>query len=300
MAAPSMEPATSGFLPTFFDIVNERNENMDIFERINEPVLAPAVGKKRKASKNNHTRENIKKMRHSGGGKLPAVSCTHNKTTTVFCHADKLTPGDLEKNFQNFYSHSTKTEQDQALLRLITVKKVHRRRPKVENTDKQKEREVTNEYHLLTEDHPTKIPVCKSTFCSVLGISKDRVARVAKYYAVNATARPENRGGARKVVENEVKKQMVKDHIQTFMCRASQQGKKAAAGRKYTYLPSDLSVKKMHRLFDEQNPKLVSYSLYHSISKNDFNLRFDRPSTDACSSCGKKSSESASKGPQLT
>ena len=54
-------------------------------------------------------------------------------------------------------------------MQLITVKKVQRRRPKVVNSDMQKDREVTNEYNLLTEDHPTKIPGCTATFCSVLG-----------------------------------------------------------------------------------------------------------------------------------
>lgn len=142
---------------------------MNTFDGINEPVVVSAVGKKRKPSKNNHLRENVKKMRHSGGGKMPAVTCTHKKSLKNFCHADTLTPDDLRRNFESFYGHSTKIEQDQAILQLITVKKVQRRRPKVDNTDMQKERDVTNEYHLLTEDHPTKIPVCKATFCSVLG-----------------------------------------------------------------------------------------------------------------------------------
>ncbi|KAI9532016.1 hypothetical protein NQZ68_035877, partial [Dissostichus eleginoides] len=38
-------------------------------------------------------------------------------------------------------------------------------------------------------------------------IGKDRVSRVARYYALNATARPDLRGGARKVAENDAKKQ---------------------------------------------------------------------------------------------
>ncbi len=60
------------------------------------------------------------------------------------------------------------------------------------------------------------------------------------------------------------------DHIQTFTCRASHYGRRGAPGRKY--LPSDLSVKRMHELFDQQNHDLV-------------NLGFGHPATDACSSC---------------
>lgn len=137
---------------------------MNNFDRIGESV----VGKRRKLSKSNNLREDIKKMRHSGGGKMPAVGCSHTPASN-FCHADTLTPGDLLKNFQLFYSKSTKPEQDQAILQMITVKKVKRRRVKIDNSDMQKNREVTSEYHLLTEDHSTKVPVCKATFCSVLG-----------------------------------------------------------------------------------------------------------------------------------
>ncbi len=91
---------------------------MNNFYRINEPVVVSAVGKKRKPSKSNHLREEIKKTRHSGGGKMPAVACAHT-TASHFCHADTLTSGDLLRNFQLFYSKSTKTEQDQAIFQLI-------------------------------------------------------------------------------------------------------------------------------------------------------------------------------------
>ncbi|KAL1276037.1 hypothetical protein QQF64_035660 [Cirrhinus molitorella] len=254
------------------------------FDGIEEPVVVSSVGKKRKPSKDNHEREVRKRVRNSGGGKIPAIACSHSESKN-FCHADKLTADDLVKNFDTLYCHTTKAEQDQAILRLITVKRVQRRRPKVAIEDAQKEREVTNEYYLLSKDHPTKVPVCKATFCAALGIGKDRVARVARYYAENAEARPERRGGARKVTENEEKKKLVMDHIQTFTCRASHYGRRGAPGRKY--LPSDLSVKKMHDLFKQQNHDAVSYSLYYSIFRYSFNLAFGHPATDACSTCAK-------------
>ena len=143
---------------------------MNHFDRMDKLAVVSVVGKKRKPSKLHHNREVIKKMRHSGGGKMPAVTCTHTHTkNTNFCHADKLTPGDLLKNFHSFYCNVTKTDQDRAILQLTNVKNVKRRRLKVDDTDRQKARDITNQYSLLTEDHPKKIPVCKSTFCSVLG-----------------------------------------------------------------------------------------------------------------------------------
>ena len=70
---------------------------MNQFDGMDEPVMVSAVGKKRKPSKSNHQREKNKKMRHSGGGKMPAVTCSDKKATN-FGHTDTLTPGDLWKN----------------------------------------------------------------------------------------------------------------------------------------------------------------------------------------------------------
>ena len=78
-----------------------------------------------------------------------------------------------------------------------------------------------------------------------------------------------------------MKKQLVMDHIKTFTCRASHYGRRGAPGRKY--LPSDLSVK----LFDQQDHDVFSYSLYYTVFRQHFNLRFGDPATDACSSCAR-------------
>lgn len=123
-----------------------------------------------------------------------------------------------------------------------------------------------------------------STFI-IAGVSKDRVSRVTSYYAKNAAAIPEGRGGARKVPENEAKKQLVIDHIQTFTCCASHYGRRGAPGRKY--LPSDLSVKKIHYLFKQQDHEAVSYSLYYFVFRQGFNLGFGHPAIDACAMCTK-------------
>lgn len=141
---------------------------MNNFDGIEEPVVVSSVGKKRKPSKENHEREVRKRVRNSGGGKKTAIACSHSESRNI-CHADKLAADDLVKNFDTLYCHTTKAEQDQAILRLITVKRVQRRRPKVAIEDAQKEREVTNEYYLLSKDHSTKVPVCKATFCAALG-----------------------------------------------------------------------------------------------------------------------------------
>lgn len=115
------------------------------------------------------------------------------------------------------------------------------------------------------------------------GISK--ASRVARYYAETAEARPERRGGARNTLENDHRRQLIVNHIQTFTCRASHYGRRAVPGRKY--LPSDLNVRKMHELFEALNHAHISYSLYYSVFSSEFNLGIGHPATDACSDCAK-------------
>ena len=43
----------------------------------------------------------------------------------------------------------------------------------------------------------------------------------------------------------------------------------------------------MHQLFREQNHNDVSYSLYYSVFRYNFNLGFGHPATDACATCAK-------------
>lgn len=76
------------------------------------------------------------------------------------------------------------------------------------------------------------------------GVKKDRVANIAKHWFEHGVSMPENLGGARNVDTNAKKREHVKEHIETFTCCASHYARRGAPGRKY--LPTDLSVKKMH------------------------------------------------------
>ena len=100
-------------------------------------------------------------------------------------------------------------------------------------------------------------------------------------------APPENRGGARNVEEKKIRREAVQLHIESFTCRASHCAHRNSPGRKY--LPSDLNVAKMHKLFREQNDAQISmsYAFYHSVFSYDFNLGFGHPSKDVCSTCVK-------------
>ncbi|KAL1275917.1 hypothetical protein QQF64_035540 [Cirrhinus molitorella] len=60
-----------------------------------EPVIPAVVGRKRKASKENHQREKTKRARHSGEGKHPKINCGHCASNVGLCHADKLSDEDV-------------------------------------------------------------------------------------------------------------------------------------------------------------------------------------------------------------
>ncbi|XP_034047172.1 uncharacterized protein LOC117528648 [Thalassophryne amazonica] len=256
---------------------------VNTFDGSDEPVRPTSGGRRRRLNKDNHEREKMKKIRHSGGGLIPSVGCKHTAAKN-FCHADTLTPDDIVMNFQTFYDKPGKVEQDRALLHLMTITEVKRQRQKVDDENRRKDRNISVKYSLLCNDHPHKVPVCKPTFLTVLDIRKDRASRVAQYYAETAETRPERRGGARNIQENKQRRQLIVEHIQSFTCRASHYGRRGAPGRKY--LPCDLNVRKMHELFEALNHTHTSYSLY-SVFASDFKLGFGHPATDTCSDCAK-------------
>lgn len=128
------------------------------------------------------------------------------------------------------------------------------------------------------------------------GVSKDRVSRVVKYFSEHGEARPERRGGARKVDENMEKREAIVQHVSSFMCKASHYARRATPGRKY--LPSELSVAKMHQLFQDQDHRDISYSLYYDVFCHRFNLGFGHPAKDCCATC--MSSKLRMKDPNLT
>lgn len=119
---------------------------------------------------------------------------------------------------------------------------------------------------------------------------------MVKYFSQHGEARPECRGGTRNVDEKMENRQAVVQHVSSFMCKASHYACHGAPGRKY--LPSDMSVTKMHRLFQEQNHRDISYSLYYNVFCTSFNLGFGHPAKDCCATC--MSSRLRMKDPHLT
>ena len=137
------------------------------FDGQDEPVRPTPGGRKRRLDKENHKKQLEKKVRHSGCGSTPTVGCQHTATAT--CQAEKLSPDDLMMNFNKFYNKPNKVDQDRAILDLLDKMKVNRRRTKIKDVNKRKDRKISVKYSLLCGSHPEKVPVCKASFIKVLG-----------------------------------------------------------------------------------------------------------------------------------
>uniref|UniRef100_A0AAV2KIT1 Uncharacterized protein n=1 Tax=Knipowitschia caucasica TaxID=637954 RepID=A0AAV2KIT1_KNICA len=103
-----------------------------------------------------------------------------------------------------------------------------------ENEDcaQQKSRDVTVKYSVLTRARD-RIPVCKSSFLSLFCVKKDRLCNIAKFWKQNGVPMPEGRGGARRPEERAAKREAIREHIQTFTCRASHHARR---GEESTFL----------------------------------------------------------------
>ncbi|XP_030609214.1 uncharacterized protein LOC115796882 [Archocentrus centrarchus] len=252
-----------------------------MLEEIDEPVLQTVNSRKRRHQPENAARTEAKENRYSGSRCVPSIACNHNSPA---CAAASLTETDLGHIKEQLYRTSDKVKQDAILLTFMDAAPCKRRRPQVEEEEKRRRREVSIKYAVYKEDK-TRVPVCQASFLSIFCIKKNRVQGVAKYWLETGKARPENRGGFRESGALAAKKEKIRLHIQSFACRASHYARHGNLGKKF--LPSDLSVAVMHRMFLEQNHEQVSYALYRSIFVHDFNLAFGHPAEDVCSSCAK-------------
>ncbi|CAL9701146.1 unnamed protein product [Knipowitschia caucasica] len=249
------------------------------FDDAEEAVLLSPRGRKRKRKPEEHDRKLAKNARHSGGANA-AVACVHNNVNV--CQAAKLSPEDIDYIHHTLYTTTDKVKQDATLLSYMDVTAVKRRRSKIEDSAQQKSRDLTVKYSVLTRARD-RIPVCKSSFMSLFCVKKDRLCNIAKFWKQNGVPMPERRGGARRSEERAAKREAIREHIQTFTCRASHYARRGAPGRKY--LPVDLNVRKIHELFHSQNEQQISYALYYSVFMYDFNLGFGHPAKDVCSTC---------------
>ena len=153
----------------------DRCRDLNSFDSLEENVLqtSPRSSSKRKAIKEHHARVIKKRALHSGQGKTPQKSCTHQMRS--YCKVNSLTLDDLEFNFSRIYDFKEKTEQERELLMLL--KSIPSERRRVADHSRKKKKNLSITYHLLRRSDRECVQVCRSTFLSVLGMPSHLSAR---------------------------------------------------------------------------------------------------------------------------
>ncbi|CAG4995246.1 unnamed protein product [Parnassius apollo] len=102
---------------------------------------------------------------------------------------------------------------------------------------------------------------------------------------MSGTAPSDKRGksGSNKILDNNIK-DLICNHIKSFKGRQSHY---SLNDTKKEYLPEDLNIKKMYKLYlDAYEPQNhVYYETYRIIFNTEINISFDYPRTDTCSAC---------------
>jgi hypothetical protein len=241
-------------------------------------ISEPGKGRKRKRAPENW-KKNIKKREiNSSKGKHPLISCQH---LNGFCEARSLSNDNIKAVFDNFYSTQNKVTQDSMISSLMTANEPKRRR----SVNNSKQRQVSIEYKIPNGNKFVK--VCAKTFRSIFQIGVTRVNNIATYVKTNNNVRPERRGGKRLNAKYEEYRAKVKEHVSKFRCKSGHYSRKDSTYRKY--LPSNLNIAKMHKIFLQENPlSEIKYNFYQKVFINDFNLGFGSPRKDICSYCTKQ------------
>ena len=100
---------------------------------------------------------------------------------------------------------------------------------------------------------------------------------------------------------SEVQKMHVRQHIRSFETVESHYCRRDS---KKLYLPQDLSLSKMYRLYKEHCSSIgvtpVSQYIYNDVFNSEFNLAFHSPIKDKCDLCVSFANASAEKKEKLT
>lgn len=187
---------------------------------------------------------------------------------------------------KNFNTLSSNNEQNSYLTSLISVLSVRRRRPR-NNEEEANLRSSSFAYRVRfnIENCFKEVVVCRQAFMSIHGIKKKKLSYIQNSLKLTGMfpkdKRGENKNHPRKFQPHVLR--FVCDHIKSFKGRKSHYSMKDS---KRIYLPEELNIKKMFKMFCEMHPDVnVSYESYRRIFNTKFNISFGYPRTDTCSTC---------------
>lgn len=128
--------------------------------------------------------------------------------------------------------------------------------------------------------------VCRAAFLSIIQEKRDRVNRLCQKFLESGTTPKETRGGDRKTLKYQPRREAVKEFIKTF--RPIQSHYTRGKHTKRQYLPSELNTRKLWTLYNEKyeaEDLSVKYEYFRTVFNECFNISFDSPYSDKCSTC---------------
>ncbi len=269
-----------------------------------EPILA--LSSPRKKVRPETWKKNIKK-RHSNEGKGYEGTIKTGTETIVEkikentmragcegkCRMDCTEIYSVEvrrKIFSEFHELPNIEAKRQYLLqRVIRIPKDRTRKRSYDGERKERRREFTYKYTFSDPDiKDYDIAVCQKMFLDTLGISTQMVITAHEKKTDTGALVTDERGrhgNSRKV--DPVREQWVIQHIKSFKVVESHYVRKSLAD--YQFLPQDLSVKEMHRMYiehcNEKGYEMENYDFYKRVFHRRFRLKFQKPKKDLCDKC---------------
>lgn len=208
--------------------------------------------------------------------------CNHRAGTF---HCTELSMQDIRKIHERYYQNPDLKWKQNYILQHVTVK-TPKRKMVPEGMDRR--RNVSTEFTLPKHRGGTitNVRVCRAAFLSILQEKRDRLNRLCQKYLETGVAPNETRGGDRRTVKYQPKRHSIKEFVKTF--RPIQSHYTRGKNLKRQYLPSELNIKKMWSMYTEkhQNDDLsVDYEYFRNVFTRSFNISFDSPYLDKCSTC---------------
>ena len=205
------------------------------------------------------------------------------KESCRFKCREKFNEEARQKAFDDFYANGDRAIQSQQIASLVTQEKKARTRTK--DADKESRRDFSRTYSLVLNGE--SINVCQTMFLNTLGVSEKRVRTEIQNVTITGAPKPDARGRHGKHRTAEQRERFVMENIQQFKVLESHYVRKEA---KYEYLPSELNITEMYRLYiqwlaDKPHYPKEEYTFYARVFRERFNLKFQKPKKDECDTC---------------
>lgn len=207
--------------------------------------------------------------------------CTH-KAKTFQCH--ELSMQDIRKIHQRYYQNPDLQWKRNFILQHVQVSSPKK---KCVVSGLESRRKVSTNFILPKQrDGVTEnVRVCRVAFLGILQEKRDRVNRLCQKLLEFGTTPSETRGGDRRSLKYEQKRESVKAFIKRF--RPVQSHYCRGKNTKRQYLVSELNTKRMWTLYVDKHPGHlhVEYEYFRKVFTESFNISFDSPYSDRCSTC---------------